>query len=221
MAQDFLFRVDDAYNKDQLRGMARIDGQFMRDLGISDGDIVQIRGKKEALATCHPLHEQDKGRNAIRIERVIQHNAGLKVGDMVSIKKVTAAAARETTLEPMQNPSPVDPRYITDLLNEVPLMKGDECVVPYFSGHLSFLVAETIPAGNVIVKNEYTSCIFTKDPPSSSNDPSLDMQIRNVIQDLLKIKTMTDDELEGVIEKIRKIYDKSHADAFRYPRKNQ
>ncbi|MCE2506952.1 MAG: hypothetical protein J4F36_10930 [Nitrosopumilaceae archaeon] len=80
MAQDFLFRVDDAYNKDQLRGMARIDGQFMRDLGISDGDIVQIRGKKEALATCHPLHEQDKGRNAIRIERVIQHNTGLKVG---------------------------------------------------------------------------------------------------------------------------------------------
>ena len=86
---------------------------------------------------------------------------------------------------------------------------------------MSFLVAETIPAGNVIVKNEYTSCIFTKDPPLSSNDPSLDMQIRNVIQDLLKIKTMTDDELEGVIEKIRKIYDKSHADAFRYPRKNQ
>ena len=210
------FLVDDPYNRDELRGIARIDGNSMKELGLVEGDAIEIVGKTEAIAICKPLFEQDQGRKSIRINKITQHNAGLQTGDIASIKKTTSSFAKEITLDPVEKMSPIDPRYIIDSLNEVVLTKGNQCVIPYFGGVVTFLVIGTIPSGNVIVKNDYTSCIITRD---SSSDPSVNMQIQAIIQDILKLDTLSKDDLGIVIEKLKKVYDIVHSDTFRYPRK--
>lgn len=210
------FRVDYPYSQDELRGIARMDEDSMKELGLVEGDIIEIVGKTKSIATCKPLFEQDQGRKVIRIDRIIQHNAGLQTGDITTIKKTTASFAKEITLDPIEKMPPMDPRYITDSLNEVVLTKGNQCVIPYFGGVVAFLVIKTIPSGNVIVKNDYTSCITTRD---TSSDPSINMQIHAIIQDILKLDTLSKDELGIVIEKLKKVYGVVHSDTFRYPRK--
>ncbi|MCV0367567.1 MAG: hypothetical protein K5798_09955 [Nitrosopumilus sp.] len=209
-------RVDEPYSKDELRGIARIDDKSMQELGLADGDIIEILGKSEAVATCKPLFEQDQGRKVIRIDRMTQQNAGLQAGDTASVKKTTASFAKEITLDPIEKIPPMDSRYITDSLNGVVLAKGNQCVIPYFGGAVGFLVVRTIPSGNVIVKKDYTSCITTRD---SSSDPSVNMQIHSIIQDILKLDTLSKDELDAVIKKLKSIYDIVHSEAFRYPKK--
>lgn len=210
------FRVDEPYGRDELRGIARIDEESMQELNLTDGDAIEILGKTETVATCKSLLEQDQGRKIIRIDRITQHNAGLQAGEIASIKKTTASFAKEITLEPIEKMPPMDPRYMVDSLNGVILTKGNQCLIPYFGGAVVFLVVDTIPSGNVIVKNDYTSCITTRD---SSSDPSTNMQIHSIIQDILKLDTLSKEDLEIVIKKLKNVYDIVHSNAFRYPRK--
>ncbi len=53
-------RVGDAKQRDVGRGIARLDQETMRKLGISAGDVLEITGKRATSAIAWPAYSEDQ-----------------------------------------------------------------------------------------------------------------------------------------------------------------
>src|SRR5438132_1125186 len=156
-------KVLEAYTRDVGRGTARIDYNSMDSLGATTGDIIEIKGKRRTVAKCLPLYPADEGKNIIRIDGLMRNNAGVGIGDTVSAKKIKAAPAEKVTVSPLEAIPPIDERYLADALESTPLVKGDNIMVPYFGGRITFqVVAVSPPADAVLVTNKTSFTITEK-----------------------------------------------------------
>jgi len=64
--ESVVLRVAEAYHRDAGRGIARIDTDTMRKLGVVSGDVVEIEGKNIATAIVWPGYAPDSGKSIIR-----------------------------------------------------------------------------------------------------------------------------------------------------------
>ncbi|MHB8566228.1 MAG: CDC48 family AAA ATPase [Nitrososphaerales archaeon] len=149
-------KVIEAYTRDVGRGVARFDYGSMDSLDVSTGDVVEIKGKRRTVAKCLPLYPADEGRGIVRADGLMRSNAGVSIGDSVSIKKIKAVPAEKVIIVPLDTVAPVDERYLSDALENVPLTKGDNIVVPYFGGRLSFQVLGFSPASDAALVTQKT-----------------------------------------------------------------
>ena len=133
-------------------------------LGVSSGDIVEITGKRKSVAKCLPLYTSDEGKGIIRVDGLARNNTGVAVGDMVVLRKIKAVVAEKIIVAPLDAMPPIDERYLTDSLENIPLVKGDNIMVPYFGGRLTFQVIGVTPvAGAVIVTSKTVFHIAEKE----------------------------------------------------------
>jgi len=142
----FTLKVLEAYTRDVGRGVARIDYESMDNLGASTGDVVEIKGKRRTVAKCLPLYPSDEGKGIIRIDGLVRNNAGVAIGDTVIVRKIKAIPAEKVIVAPLEAIPPIDERYLADALESMPLVKGDNVMVPYFGGRLTFQVVAVQPA---------------------------------------------------------------------------
>ena len=134
------------YTRDVGRGVSRIDYESMDSLSASTGDVIEIKGgKRRTVAKCLPLYPSDEGKGIIRVDGLLRNNAGVAIGDTVEITKIKAVPAEKIMVAPLEAIPPIDERYLTDALESVPLIKGDNVMVPYFGGRLTFQVIEVNP----------------------------------------------------------------------------
>src|SRR5919202_262654 len=133
-------KVLEAYTRDVGRGVARIDYDSMDSLSASTGDVIEIRGKRRTVAKCLPLYPSDEGKGIIRVDGLVRNNAGVAIGDTVVVRKIKAVPAEKVIVAPLEAIPPIDERYLADALESVPLIKGDNVMVPYFGGRLTFQV---------------------------------------------------------------------------------
>ena len=63
---------------------------------------------------------------------------------------------------PLEAIPPIDERYLADALESVPLIKGDNVMVPYFGGRLTFQVIGVTPASAVLVTKRQHSILPKK-----------------------------------------------------------
>src|ERR671911_2287109 len=143
---DLDLKVLEAYTRDVGRGVARLDYESMDTLGASTGDIIELkageksRGGRRTVAKCLPLYPSDEGKGVIRIDGLVRNNVGLAIGDTVVVRKIKAVPAEKVIVAPLEAIPPIDERYLADALESVPLIKGDNVMVPYFGGRLTFQV---------------------------------------------------------------------------------
>jgi transitional endoplasmic reticulum ATPase len=148
MSQNALsLKVLEAYTRDVGRGVARIDYDSMDTLGASTGDVIEIKGKRRTVAKCLPLYPSDEGKGIIRID-------GL--GRTITVRKIKAVAAEKVVVAPLEAIPPIDERYLADALESVPLIKGDNVMVPYFGGRLTFQVIGVTPAADAVLVTQKT-----------------------------------------------------------------
>ncbi|HEY0579637.1 MAG TPA: CDC48 family AAA ATPase [Candidatus Nitrosocosmicus sp.] len=138
-------KVLEAYTRDVGRGVARIDYDSMDSLSASTGDVVEIKGKRKTVAKCLPLYPSDEGKGIIRVDGLVRNNAGIAIGDAVVVRKIKAVPAEKVVVAPLEAIPPIDERYLADALESVPLIKGDNVMVPYFGGRLTFQVIGVTP----------------------------------------------------------------------------
>src|SRR5918996_1571377 len=138
-------KVLEAYTRDVGRGVARIDYDSMDSLSASTGDVIEIRGKRRTVAKCLPLYPSDEGKGIIRVDGLVRNNAGVAIGDTVVVRKIKAVPAEKVIVAPLEAIPPIDERYLADALESVPLIKGDNVMVPYFGGRLTFQVIGVTP----------------------------------------------------------------------------
>jgi transitional endoplasmic reticulum ATPase len=141
-------KVLEAYTRDVGRGVARIDYDSMDSLTASTGDVIEIRGKRRTVAKCLPLYPSDEGKGIVRVDGLVRNNAGVAIGDTVVVRKIKAIPAEKVIVAPLEAIPPIDERYLADALESVPLIKGDNVMVPYFGGRLTFQVIGVTPAGS-------------------------------------------------------------------------
>ncbi|MEJ7642554.1 MAG: CDC48 family AAA ATPase, partial [Candidatus Nitrosocosmicus sp.] len=142
-------KVLEAYTRDVGRGVARIDYDSMDSLSASTGDVVEIKGKRKTVAKCLPLYPSDEGKGIIRVDGLVRNNAGIAIGDTVLVRKIKAVPAEKVIVAPLEAIPPIDERYLADALESVPLIKGDNVMVPYFGGRLTFQVIGVTPGPGV------------------------------------------------------------------------
>ena len=157
MSQNALsLKVLEAYTRDVGRGVARIDYDSMDTLNASTGDVIEIKGKRRTVAKCLPLYPSDEGKGIIRIDGLGRNNSGIAIGDTITVRKIKAVAAEKVVVAPLEAIPPIDERYLADALESVPLIKGDNVMVPYFGGRLTFQVIGVTPAADAVLVTQKT-----------------------------------------------------------------
>ena len=157
MSQNALsLKVLEAYTRDVGRGVARIDYDSMDTLSASTGDVIEIKGKRRTVAKCLPLYPSDEGKGIIRIDGLGRNNSGIAIGDTITVRKIKAVAAEKIVVAPLEAIPPIDERYLADALESVPLIKGDNVMVPYFGGRLTFQVIGVTPAADAVLVTQKT-----------------------------------------------------------------
>jgi transitional endoplasmic reticulum ATPase len=128
----------------------------MDSLSASTGDVIEIRGKRRTVAKCLPLYPSDEGKGIIRVDGLVRNNAGVAIGDTVIVRKIKAVPAEKVIVAPLEAIPPIDERYLADALESVPLIKGDNVMVPYFGGRLTFQVIGVTPAADAVLVTQKT-----------------------------------------------------------------
>ena len=124
---EFKLRVVEALQDDAYKGVARIDTNFMRRLGLNRGDVISIIGARETVAVVDRAYPADIGEDIIRIDGLIRRNARTGIGEQVIIKKSNAKFAKKISLAPAQQGIMVqgDPEMFKNGLLGRALFKGD------------------------------------------------------------------------------------------------
>src|ERR1051325_567096 len=189
-------KVLEAYTRDVSRGVARIDYDSMDSLSASTGDVIEIRGKRRTVAKCLPLYPSDEGKGIIRVDRLVRNNAGVAIGDTVVVRKIKAVPAEKVIVAPLEAIPPIDERYLADALESVPLTKGDNVMVPYFGGRLTFQVIGVSPlqaasAESVLVTQKTIFHITDKDQALGKGVPQVAYEdIGGLKEEMQKVREM-------------------------------
>src|ERR671928_1324295 len=153
----YTLKILEAYTRDVGRGVARLDYDSMDSLSASTGDVIEIKGgKRRTVAKCLPLYPSDEGKGLIRVDGLVRNNAGVAIGDTVEITKIKTSPAEKVIVAPLESIPPIDERYLADALESVPLIKGDNVMVPYFGGRLTFQVIGVTPAADAVLVTQKT-----------------------------------------------------------------
>jgi len=131
MEKPVQLRVVEALQDDAYRGVARIDLDIMKKLGLTRGDIITIKGDRETLAIVDKAYPADMGESIIRIDGIIRKNAKTGIGEYVEIKKAEVKEAKKITIAPAQQGVMVqgDPEGFKQGLLGRAIIKGDIVVL--------------------------------------------------------------------------------------------
>ena len=87
---------------DSGRGFARLPQALMTALGIHEGDVIEIIGKRSTAAIAIRPYGEDEGIDIIRLDGLQRANAGVGSGDYVEVKKATSKPATKVVFAPAQ-----------------------------------------------------------------------------------------------------------------------
>jgi len=184
-------KVLEAYTRDVGRGVARIDYDSMDTLNASTGDVIEIKGKRRTVAKCLPLYPSDEGKGIIRIDGLGRNNSGIAIGDSISIKKIKAVAADKIIVAPLEAIPPIDERYLADALESVPLIKGDNVMVPYFGGRLTFQIIGVTPNADAVLVTQKTAFTIAEKGETLRGVPQVSYEdIGGLTDEIKKVREM-------------------------------
>lgn len=87
-------------------GIVRMDTKNMKKLGITEGDVVEIEGKKSTGAIAVRAYPADVGLDIARFDGLVRRNCGASIGDFVSIKKADVKDAETVVIAPTKGRIP-------------------------------------------------------------------------------------------------------------------
>ena len=88
--------------EDSGRGVARLPRSIMNALGLREGDVVELIGKRSTPARAVLSYPEDEGLDIIRLDGLQRANAEIGSGDFVSIRKADSKPAQRVVFAPAQ-----------------------------------------------------------------------------------------------------------------------
>ncbi|HEX6741743.1 MAG TPA: CDC48 family AAA ATPase [Sphingomicrobium sp.] len=87
---------------DSGRGFARLPDSLMDDLGLAEGEVIEIVGKRTTAARAIRPYGEDEGIDIIRLDGLQRANAGVGSGDFVEVRKADSKPATRVVFAPAQ-----------------------------------------------------------------------------------------------------------------------
>ncbi|MBN2042634.1 MAG: CDC48 family AAA ATPase [Candidatus Aenigmarchaeota archaeon] len=84
------------------RGLVRIDSKIMRELGVREGDVIELAGQDKTGAIAVRAYPSDVGLNIARMDGITRKNIGVGVGETVKISKAEVKEAKKVVLAPTE-----------------------------------------------------------------------------------------------------------------------
>jgi transitional endoplasmic reticulum ATPase len=100
--QEVRLHVAEAHSDDAYKGIARLDAEIMRQLGIRRGDVIMIKGNKETVAIADRAYPADVGEGILRIDGILRRNSKASIGDVVTISQADVKPAKRIMIAPAQ-----------------------------------------------------------------------------------------------------------------------
>lgn len=149
-------RVAEAKPRDVGRGIVRIDPLDFEKIGVGVGDIIQIEGKRKTVAKVMPAYPEDRGKSILQMDGLLRTNAQISLNEKVAVQSVSYSPAEKIILNPLNSTRRIsqdkDTRYISTLLDGLPLIEGDAIRVNLFGTRSQdFMVVNAVPKGAVLI----------------------------------------------------------------------
>src|SRR5918911_695265 len=153
-------------------------------------------------------YTRDVGRGVARIDYDSMDSLSASTGDVIEIRGKRRTVAKCLPLYPsdegkgiirvdaLEAIPPIDERYLADALESVPLIKGDNVMVPYFGGRLTFQVIGVSPlqaaaADSVLVTQKTIFHITDKDQALGKGVPQVAYEdIGGLKEEMQKVREM-------------------------------
>src|SRR5436309_11163887 len=87
---------------DSGRGFARLPDKLMDELSLTEGDVIEIVGKRSTAARAIRPYGEDEGIDIIRLDGLQRANAGVGSGDFVKVSKAESKPATRVVFAPAQ-----------------------------------------------------------------------------------------------------------------------
>jgi len=126
--KEIKLRVAEALQDDAYKGIARVDFEVMKELGIRRGDIITIKGERETVAIADKAYPADVGEGIIRVDGIIRKNARTGVSENITVNKADIKEAKRITIAPAQKGIRVQGDLKPGLLGRA-VIKGDIIVL--------------------------------------------------------------------------------------------
>ncbi|WP_265107904.1 AAA family ATPase [Halosolutus halophilus] len=163
-----------AEKRDAGRGVARIPELARRQLGVLSGDTVVIEGDQRTVAKMWPA-DSSVPENVVQIDGDTRANAGVHVGDTVTVRAAEQSAISEAdrvTLSPPPSLSDsqrkVAEREATKHLRNRPVRAGEQIRIDGFAQE-AFRVVDTTPTGDVRITSATTVRVVGAEQESATN----------------------------------------------------
>ncbi|MDH7640329.1 CDC48 family AAA ATPase [Sphingomonas oryzagri] len=95
-------QVANARPDDSGHGLARLPRGAMQTLGVVEGDVVEIVGKRSTPARAVQPYPEDEGLDILRLDGLQRANAGVGSGDFVEVRKAESKPAQRVVFAPAQ-----------------------------------------------------------------------------------------------------------------------
>ncbi len=170
-------RVAEAVQQDVGHGIVRLGAKHLARLGVEEGSVVQMQGKRLTAAVVLSGYAEDEGIDVVRMDGLIRFNAKVGISDLVEITKADWKEAKSVVLAPAQEglrlEGPGEALRMT--LLQRPLVRGDllstsvykhepqapdDLLRSFFMSpafglmEIRLLVSETVPQGIVRVSEK-------------------------------------------------------------------
>tara|TARA_B100001996_G_scaffold382845_1_gene375949 strand:+ start:538 stop:2769 length:2232 start_codon:yes stop_codon:yes gene_type:complete len=197
--EDLQLRVAKAIPSDVGHGRARVP--FDNDLNLKPGDIVEISGEQKTAAIVWRCRPEDANLGIIRVDGIIRKNAGVSLGDKVTIRKVETEPCQKLILSPVMAKQqkvrfgPGIEGFARRGLNKRPVVSGDRIFIPgmtLFAEALPFQIVQTTPKGIVQVLPD-TEIIIKEEPVDEEEEGGQ------------PISTISYEDIGGIGEQLQKV----------------
>ncbi len=196
---DLQLRVAKAIPSDVGHGRARVP--FDNDLNLKPGDIVEITGEQKTAAIVWRCRPEDANLGIIRVDGIIRKNAGVSLGDKVTIRKVETQPCQKLILSPVMAKQqkvrfgPGIEGFARRGLNKRPVVSGDRIFIPgmtLFAEALPFQIVQTMPKGIVQVLPD-TEIVIKEEPVNEEDETGQ------------PISTISYEDIGGIGEQLQKV----------------
>jgi len=189
-------RVSDSQYRDVGKGLARVGHAIMKKMDLSAGDIIEIVGKTRTAAKVWPGYPEDERKGIIRIDSTIRLNTGVRLDELVSIRKIKPQTGTKIVVAPTQAiRGELDGKFLLQILTGRPVSLGDQIRIQILGGNqIVFKVARIAPKQNKTVVVSANTVIDLRMQPITSEDE--------------RITTISYEDiggLEDVIQKLREM----------------
>ncbi len=161
--QELVLRVEKIYPQDVGRGVAYMDVESARTLGLRPGDIITVNGTQSTPVRCYP-DRKGVGR-FVRLDAVTRENAGLGQSRTVKVELGQAKEALKMVLAPdsdvfLEGGTKMAKRLLAGRI----FQKGDAVEIFIGQNSIRWHVISTLPSPGYVKFNKETSLTIKKKP---------------------------------------------------------